>query len=124
MDIVLGFIGSNGMWLPLEIPDPITDGWVVMIDGERPNDNCYANSAGKWVMGLSPDQKEEAIKSAEQTKTILISVASNKISTLKDRIEAGQDRDAELKLWKAYRIALDDIDTSLAPDIEWPVVPE
>lgn len=124
MDIVLGFIGSNGMWLPLERPDPIPDGWAVMVDGERPNDECYANSSGKWVMGLSPDQKEEAIKSAEQTKTILISVASNKISTLKDRIEAGQDRDAELKLWKAYRIALDDIDTSLAPDIEWPVVPE
>ncbi|CNH63438.1 tail assembly chaperone gp38 [Yersinia intermedia] len=124
MSIVLGFIGTNGMWLPLELPNPIPDGWVVMVDGERPNDKCYANSAGKWVMGLSPDQKEEAIKSAEQTKTILISVASNKISTLKDRIEAGQDRDAELKLWKAYRIALDDIDTSLAPDIEWPVSPE
>ncbi|EOI7788766.1 tail fiber assembly protein, partial [Yersinia enterocolitica] len=50
--------------------------------------------------------------------------ASNKIETLKDRIEAGQDKAAELKLWKSYRIALDDVDVSAAPDIEWPVAPE
>ncbi|PSH12529.1 phage tail protein, partial [Yersinia pseudotuberculosis] len=28
------------------------------------------------------------------------------------------------KLWKSYRIALDDIDVSAAPDIEWPVSPD
>ncbi|EPB7311797.1 tail fiber assembly protein, partial [Yersinia enterocolitica] len=26
-------------------------------------------------------------------------------------------------LWKSYRIALDDVDVSAAPDIEWPVAP-
>ncbi|ELI8383346.1 tail fiber assembly protein, partial [Yersinia enterocolitica] len=26
--------------------------------------------------------------------------------------------------WKLYRIALDDVDVSAAPDIEWPVAPE
>ncbi|EPA3123637.1 tail fiber assembly protein, partial [Yersinia enterocolitica] len=31
---------------------------------------------------------------------------------------------AELKLWKSYRIALDDVDVSAAPDIEWPNQPE
>ncbi|HHS7910018.1 TPA: tail fiber assembly protein, partial [Yersinia enterocolitica] len=31
---------------------------------------------------------------------------------------------AELKLWKLYRIALDDVDVSAAPDIKWPVSPE
>ncbi|HDL7933506.1 TPA: tail fiber assembly protein [Yersinia enterocolitica] len=96
----------------------------IVMNGRRPDPTYYAGKNGEWVIGPSPDQKEEAIKSAEQTKAILITVASNKISTLKDRIEAGQDRDAELKLWKAYRIALDDVDTSLAPDIEWPVAPE
>ncbi|EPN8206959.1 tail fiber assembly protein, partial [Yersinia enterocolitica] len=28
------------------------------------------------------------------------------------------------KLWKSYRIALDDVDVSAAPDIEWPNQPE
>ncbi|MGK4465589.1 tail fiber assembly protein, partial [Yersinia enterocolitica] len=56
-------------------------------------------------------------------KSKLMSDASDKIETLKDRIEAGQDKAAELKLWKSYRIALDDVDVSAAPDIEWPVAP-
>lgn len=53
-----------------------------------------------------------------------MSDASDKIETLKDRIEAGQDKAAELTLWKSYRIALDDVDVSAAPDIEWPTAPE
>ncbi|EPV3119078.1 tail fiber assembly protein, partial [Yersinia enterocolitica] len=46
-----------------------------------------------------------------------------KIETLKDRIEAGQDKAAELKLWKSYRIELDDVDVNTAPDIIWPTAP-
>ncbi|EKN6263342.1 phage tail protein [Yersinia enterocolitica] len=57
-------------------------------------------------------------------KSKLISDASNKIEILKDRVDAGQDKAAELKLWKSYRIALDDVDASAAPDIEWPVSPD
>ncbi|CNK24432.1 tail assembly chaperone gp38 [Yersinia mollaretii] len=64
------------------------------------------------------------IAQAKADKTKLISDASNKIETLKDRIEAGQDKAAELKLWKAYRIALDDVDVSTAPDIKWPTAPD
>ncbi|HDL7709525.1 TPA: tail fiber assembly protein [Yersinia enterocolitica] len=64
------------------------------------------------------------IAQAKADKTKLISDASNKIETLKDRIEAGQDKAAELKLWRSYRIALDDVDVSTAPDIKWPVAPE
>ncbi|WP_261373066.1 tail fiber assembly protein [Yersinia bercovieri] len=30
----------------------------------------------------------------------------------------------EADQWKSYRIALDDVDVSTAPDIEWPVAPE
>ncbi|EKN6394850.1 tail fiber assembly protein, partial [Yersinia enterocolitica] len=59
------------------------------------------------------------VTQAKADKSKLISGASNKIETLKDRIEAGQDKAAELKLWKSYRIALDDVDVSAAPDIEW-----
>uniref|UniRef100_UPI0011A0A5D2 tail fiber assembly protein n=2 Tax=Yersinia TaxID=629 RepID=UPI0011A0A5D2 len=64
------------------------------------------------------------VAQAKADKSKLISDASDKIEILKDRIEAGQDKAAELKLWKAYRIALDDVDVSAAPDIEWPTAPE
>ncbi|BFI54606.1 tail fiber assembly protein [Yersinia pseudotuberculosis] len=69
-------------------------------------------------------QKAEFVTQAKLKKSKLISDASDRIEILKDRIEAGQDKAAELKLWKAYRIALDDIDVSAAPDIEWPVSPD
>lgn len=64
------------------------------------------------------------IAQAKADKMKLISNASNKIETLKDRIEAGQDKASELKIWKSYRISLDDIDVNAAPDIEWPLAPE
>ncbi|EPH6016704.1 tail fiber assembly protein, partial [Yersinia enterocolitica] len=63
------------------------------------------------------------VTQAKADKSKLISGASNKIETLKDRIEAGQDKAAELKLWKSYRIELDDVDVNTAPDIIWPTAP-
>ncbi|EOB3108255.1 tail fiber assembly protein [Yersinia enterocolitica] len=72
----------------------------------------------------SPSQKAVFISQAKIDKSKLMSDASDKIETLKDRIEAGQDKTAELTLWKSYRIALDDVDVSAAPDIEWPVAPD
>ncbi|HHU4996005.1 TPA: tail fiber assembly protein [Yersinia enterocolitica] len=83
-----------------------------------------------WVYLPLPTSEQLAeikainVTQAKADKSKLISSASNKIETLKDRIEAGQDKAAELKLWKSYRIALDDVDVSAAPDIEWPVAPE
>lgn len=83
-----------------------------------------------WVdLPLLTDEQLTEIKAInvaqiQKTKTKLISEVSDKIETLKDRIEMGQDKAAELKLWKLYRIALDDIDVSTAPDIEWPVAPD
>ncbi|EOV1631527.1 tail fiber assembly protein, partial [Yersinia enterocolitica] len=74
--------------------------------------------------GPSPSQKAVFISQAKIDKSKLMSDASDKIETLKDRIEAGQDKAAELTLWKSYRIALDDVDVSAAPDIEWPTAPE
>lgn len=69
-------------------------------------------------------QKAEFVTQAKLKKSKLISDASDEIEILKDRIEFGQDKATELKLWKSYRIALDDIDVSTAPDIEWPAAPE
>lgn len=124
MSIVLGQIGTNGMCVPLSLPNPIPDGWVVMINGERPGIDFYASEKGEWLSGSSPSQKAAFISQAKIDKSKLMSDASDKIEILKDRIDAGQDKETELKLWKLYRIALDDVDVSAAPDIEWPVAPE
>ncbi|SUC26484.1 Caudovirales tail fibre assembly protein [Providencia rustigianii] len=59
-------------------------------------------------------------------KKILLAEAGNIIDTLQDAIDLGLATDEEiekLKEWKVYRIQLNRIDTSTAPDIEWPVKP-
>ncbi|EOI6485796.1 tail fiber assembly protein, partial [Yersinia enterocolitica] len=67
--------------------------------------------------------KSSCVTQAKLDKSKLMTDASNKIDVLKDRIDAGQDKAAELKLWKAYRIELDDVDVNTAPDIIFPTAP-
>ncbi|WP_145499695.1 tail fiber assembly protein [Yersinia bercovieri] len=86
-----------------------------------------ANGRPVWV-DLPPPTPEQLAEikainmaQAKVDKSKLISDASDKVEILKDRIEAGQDKAAELKLWKAYRIALDDVDIN---NPVWPTAPE
>ncbi|HDL6628769.1 TPA: tail fiber assembly protein [Yersinia enterocolitica] len=80
-----------------------------------------------WVDLPAPTPEERAVEKAvliAQTKlkkSKLMTEASNKIDVLRDRIDAGQDKEGELKLWKVYRIELDDVDVSVPV---WPVSPE
>ncbi|MFD3238439.1 tail fiber assembly protein [Rahnella perminowiae] len=66
---------------------------------------------------------------AEAAKTIAaskISEATIRINILQDEIDLDLSTGAgvaELKVWKAYRIALNRLDLSAAPDIEWPQYP-
>ncbi|MGC0987014.1 tail fiber assembly protein [Pantoea agglomerans] len=53
--------------------------------------------------------------------------ANRVIAPLQDAVDIGIATDAEiarLAEWKRYRVELSRIDTSKAPDIEWPVRPE
>lgn len=71
--------------------------------------------------------KEYLIAQAEQQKSSFLSEASQKISILQDAVDLDMATDAEtaaLPLWKKYRVLLSRVDTSTAPDIEWPVSPE
>lgn len=52
--------------------------------------------------------------------------ADDEIDWLQDAVDAGIATDEETALlaaWKTYRVQLMRIDTSKAPDIEWPPVP-
>ena len=59
-------------------------------------------------------------------KQILMDEASLKISILQDAVDLDMATDAEaaaLPLWKTYRVLLNRVDTSTAPDINWPEMP-
>ncbi|MTB46043.1 tail fiber assembly protein [Providencia sp. wls1950] len=62
----------------------------------------------------------------EMQKKTLLAEASNIIEPLQDAVDLGVAEYVEvekLKEWKVYRIKLNRIDTSLAPDIDWPLKP-
>lgn len=81
-----------------------------------------------------PRVEKNPVKTAEQyqqeaqaEKTRLLYEAANFIAPLQDAVDIGEATTAEeeaLKLWKKYRIAVNRIDTSAAPDISWPDTPE
>lgn len=68
----------------------------------------------------------ELISIAESEKLARIKAASDKIALLSDAVELGMATGEEvnlLKEWKKYRVLLTRVDTSLAPNIDWPTEP-
>ncbi len=73
-----------------------------------------------------PVSKEQLVAVAEQQKQSLLAEANNAIAPLQDAVDLDMATDeevAQLTAWKKYRVLLNRIDTSLAPDIEWPEKP-
>ncbi|WP_265524179.1 tail fiber assembly protein [Providencia rustigianii] len=80
----------------------------------------------KWVTDTEA-QKAALVALAEQEKAQRLEEANTTITYLQDAIEVGLDDDdynAKLTAWKTYRVLLNRVDTSLAPDIDWPEKPE
>ncbi|MCZ5739068.1 tail fiber assembly protein [Escherichia coli] len=72
---------------------------------------------------LSPEQK---ISDAENMKATFRAKADSEISWRQDAVDAGIATDEETSIltqWKKYRVLLMRVDTSTAPDIEWPTPP-
>jgi hypothetical protein len=79
------------------------------------------------VDGQFTDIRPDASELANKQKATLLHEASVTVSTLQDAVDLGMATDAEAALlleWKKYRVLLNRIDTSIAPDIEWPAPPE
>ncbi|EHX2578178.1 tail fiber assembly protein, partial [Escherichia coli] len=84
----------------------------------------------KWN-GTAWVKDEEAeklfrIREAEDTKNSLMQTASEQIVPLQDAVDldiATEEEISLLAVWKRYRVLLNRVDTSIAPDIEWPVIP-
>lgn len=104
----------------------LPDGYVIM-SGSRPSPDYYASDDGDWIPGPSPAQREILISKANSLKVALIAEASGNIATIQDEIEFDGD-DGSLAalviLWKKYRIEVRNVDTSTAPNIDWPIKPE
>lgn len=77
-----------------------------------------------WVKDEEAE-KAALIDEAEQNKSVLMKAASQQISLLQDAVDLGMATDEEketLVALKKYRVLLNRVDTSLAPDIDWPLL--
>ncbi|WP_435927450.1 tail fiber assembly protein [Dryocola sp. BD613] len=92
-----------------KVPKNINEKGMWLFDGEN------INSVPIDYIGLATLKRKE-----------LISLASQNIAILQDAVELGIDKHDEVHLlpaWKKYRVQLNRIDVSLAPDIQWPIQP-
>ncbi|MGC0198035.1 tail fiber assembly protein [Enterobacter cloacae complex sp. 2025EL-00064] len=79
-----------------------------------------------FVDGQFTDIRPDASELANKQKATLLHEASVTVSTLQDAVDLSMATEAEAALlleWKKYRVLLNRIDPSLAPDIEWPSPP-
>ncbi|MET4878659.1 tail fiber assembly protein [Morganella morganii] len=92
----------------------IQEGWVAITKKEY-----------QKLIKPSPT-KEQQIEQAEAEKQLRISEAAVTIAPLQDAVDldmATPKEEALLKEWKKYRVMLNRVDTSTAPDIIWPIKP-
>ncbi|MEM8140721.1 tail fiber assembly protein [Morganella morganii] len=79
------------------------------------------------LLAPPPPTKEQSIEQAEAKKQRLLSEATEAIAPLQDAVDldmATPEEESALKEWKKYRVLLNRVDTSLAPDIGWPRKPQ
>ncbi|WP_310510931.1 tail fiber assembly protein [Arsenophonus sp.] len=80
----------------------------------------------KWVTD-NQAMKADQINTANQTKHQLIDEAESKITLLERKVRLGMATNSEktaLRAWEMYSVKLNDVNTSTAPDIDWPKKPE
>lgn len=79
-----------------------------------------------WV-DIPPPTHEEARRNAEYMKRQKMDEAARMIAPLQDAVDLDMATEAEkaaLLAWKKYRVLLNRVDISSAPDIDWPEPPD
>ncbi|HAS1002157.1 TPA: tail fiber assembly protein [Enterobacter cloacae] len=86
------------------------------------------NIDGEWMFDgkrIIPFPVDHIAK-AEATRQSLLAFAAQSIAPLQDAVELDIATDTEIMLltsWKKYRVLLNRLDVSTAPEVSWPEVP-
>ncbi|MGT3267846.1 tail fiber assembly protein [Yersinia enterocolitica] len=113
---------QTGYSRPVIALGPLPEGFTSL----APTSQFDRWDGSQWVKNKSAEKKHH-LAEAEQKKRALLNEASTKIQTLQDSIElelATETTEAELLAWRKYRVQLNQLDISVAPDIDWPSMPQ
>lgn len=117
---------AAGTW-PNDLIEISKEWFQFLIDSQEEGKEITVNEYGQPVLTEPPaPTKEQYIAEAEAEKAAQMSTASAAIAPLKDAVDLGmatKDEEALLLAWQQYRVLLMRVDTSVAPDVEWPVFP-
>lgn len=103
----------------------ISERWYqYLLTGQAAGRQITANQSGQPIL-VSPPVDYVGVAESEKTQRLV--EATTQIAPLQDAVDLAIATDEEfsrLNAWKKYRVEVNRIDTSLAPDINWPIPPE
>jgi len=105
----------------------ISDADHAIYSGQPPQGKVLGVENGLPVWADAPPlTQQEQVMLAESKRTVNRGEADAAIAPLQDALDLEMATDVEkakLNAWKKYRVFLSRIDTSTAPDIDWPAPP-
>ncbi|EPU9086285.1 tail fiber assembly protein [Enterobacter ludwigii] len=118
---------TAGSW-PVDAVPVADEVMMALQAGHSAGKQISSNAEGYPVLTdpkpLTPEQLQQQAKAQQSA---LMNAAGDAIAPLQDAVdldEATEEELALLKEWKKYRVTLNRLDLSTAPDITWPVPPE
>lgn len=98
----------------------------IQMNGLRPDGDYIAAESGEWIP-VPPPTYEQFVSDANAKKQQLMADAEAAIKPLERAKQLGIATElelAQLNEWMRYSVELMRVDTSTAPDIQWPSEPQ
>ncbi|EMO4627637.1 tail fiber assembly protein [Enterobacter kobei] len=114
--------------IPADAVEISEEFYFSLLEGQSTGKVIGSNVEGIPFLTDPPEPTaEELVAQAEETRTVLMKEANARILPLQDAFDLGLETDEEKQLllaWKKYRVLLNRVIASNAPDIIWPDKPE
>ncbi|AXZ12088.1 tail fiber assembly protein [Klebsiella pneumoniae] len=120
-------IDINGTSIPEDAVEITDEAWLDLLKQQSEGKVIGAGENGIPVANDAPPlTSAQLIEIAESQKASLMAQATVTIAPLQDAVDLDKATDSEktqLTAWKKYRVLLNRVNTSMAPDITWPYKP-
>ena len=119
---------KSELGLPDDLVEVSNTEHAALMDGQDSGKMIASDAEGRPVLIERPaPTSEQLIEIANTEKEQRLNAANAAIAPLQDAVDldiATDEEITQLAAWKKYRVMLNRVDTSTAPDIEWPEGPD